>query len=186
MEWAVVDDRVDGVQPQSIEVVLGQPVKGILNEEGANRLRHLAVEVDRWPPWGPVRAREERGTEGRRIRAIGAEVVVHDVEKDRDAASVRLVDEGPEIVRGAVGVRGCEERGAVVSPVPPTWKVRDRHELDGSHPEVAQVGEAAPDTGEGPLRSERPHMEFIENKILQRASVPVLIVPDEPARVDDH
>src|SRR5579864_6229011 len=99
-------------------MVLGQPVKGILNKEGANRLRHLAVEVDRCPPWGAVSAREERGTEGRRVRTIGAEVIVHDVEKDRDAASVRLVDEGPEIVGGAVGVCGCEERRAIVSPVP--------------------------------------------------------------------
>lgn len=46
----IVHDGVHRVQPQTIEVVFPQPVKGVLDEELADRAGMRAIEVDRLSP----------------------------------------------------------------------------------------------------------------------------------------
>ena len=47
---AVVEDRVDRVEPQPIEMELLEPIQRIVDEEVADRRGVLAVEVDRGAP----------------------------------------------------------------------------------------------------------------------------------------
>ena len=44
-----VDDGVDGVEAQAVEVVLVEPVQGVLDEEAADRVAVRAVEVEASP-----------------------------------------------------------------------------------------------------------------------------------------
>ena len=50
------------------------------------------------------------------VVAVGAEVVVDDVEDDGEAVAVRLVHEAAQVVGLAVETRGGEEVDAVIAP----------------------------------------------------------------------
>src|ERR1700722_9949488 len=47
----VVGDRVNGVQPQAVEMIFGQPVEGIVNKEVADDPAFRAIKVNSVPPW---------------------------------------------------------------------------------------------------------------------------------------
>ena len=110
-----VDQRMRGVEPQAVEVILADPVRGVVEDEPAHQRAPSRFTAS---PHG-VRCLlgEIRAAELRQVRAFGAEVVVDDVEDDREAELVRRVDQSAQIVGRAVGARGREQRDAVVAPV---------------------------------------------------------------------
>ena len=93
VDGAGVEDRVDGVEPQPVEVEVADPALGALQHPLADAAAVGVVEVDRRAPERLVRAREVGAERLERLDAGGADVVVDDVEQDREALGVGGVDE---------------------------------------------------------------------------------------------
>ncbi len=175
---AVVGERMRGVEAQPIQVVLEQPVQRVVAEESSDVRAAWAIQVDAAAPGrlGPV-GEDRRRHPRREVRAVGSEMVVDDVEKDGQAERMRPIDKGPQVVRVPVSVRGREERGAVVPPVPRAWKRRDGHQLDRRHPQVGQRLQPRRDGRERALGRERPDVEFVDHQTMARHAPPRRVGP---------
>ncbi len=89
----VVPDLVDGVEAQAVEAVFLEPIKRVLDEEGAHG---RAIVGDGHAPGRVALRIEEVGRVGVQVVAVRAEVIVDHVEKDHQPARVRRVDEALE------------------------------------------------------------------------------------------
>ena len=83
---AIVENGVDGVKAQSIELVLLEPIKCVVDEEIAHRPAFGSGEIDSGAPRGMVALGEEIGRNRRQVIPLRAEVIVNDVEQDGEAA----------------------------------------------------------------------------------------------------
>ena len=75
-------DRLDGIEPQSIDVILANPVQRILDDVAPDLLTALIVVVDRVTPYGVV-AVSKIWTELAEVIAFRSDVVVHDIQHHR-------------------------------------------------------------------------------------------------------
>jgi hypothetical protein len=182
---AAVADAVRRVEAQPIEVELFDPVRRVARVELAYRLRVRAVEVDRIAPLGRlVVAKVMRRIAGQPV-AVGAEVVVDDVEDDGESARMRGIDEAAEIGGRAVKPRGRVEAHAVVAPAELADEVGDRHDLDDGDPEIGEVVEPRHGGGEGAFGRVRADVHLVDHLARQLHALPVPVVPGEGGRVDD-
>ena len=164
MFWRVVLDRVDGVEPEPVELVLAHPELGVLDRPFAHA--RLAV-VERLAPGRLAEAVGEVGAEAAERLVPRPDVVVDDVQEDAEARSVGRVHEAGELLRAAVRLvrRGRVE--AVVAPAAPPGERRDGHQLDRGHPEVAQPGEPRDHAGERALRREGADVQLVDDELVQ-------------------
>ena len=171
MTWriGVVRDLRDGVEAQPVDPVLPHPELRVLDRPLAHA--GLGVVESLSPgrlaePVGEVRAERAQPL------VPGADVVVDDVEHDAESLAVRGVDEPRQARRAAVGrVRG-EGIEPVVAPAAVAREGRDRHQLDRSHTELAQAGEARDDAVERSFRRERADVELVEDEVVERERRP--------------
>ena len=112
-------------------------------------------------------------------------MVVNDVQVNRQAQSVRAIDEAAQIVRRAIAARRSERRDAVVAPVPPARKIGDRHQFDGRDSQFAQIGQARGGGGEAAFRSEGADVQFVEDRVFERESFPFAIGPGKMPPIDN-
>ena len=84
---AEVEDAVDGVEAQPVNVIVGQPVERVVDEEPPHLVAVGPVEVERGAPGCPVAIGEVRA-EVLEVVSFGAEVVVDDVDKQRQPVRV--------------------------------------------------------------------------------------------------
>jgi hypothetical protein len=162
-----IEDPVDGIDPQSVHVVLRHPVEGVADEVVPHLVAVRAVEVDRLPPRGPVAVGEVR-SEAAEVVPLRPQVVVDDVEDHRQPPAVAGVDQLLQALRPAVAVLGGEGISAVIAPVPLPGKLRHRHQFHRGHPELRQVVEAGDDRHEGPLLREGPDVQLIDDVLFRR------------------
>ena len=134
----VLDQRMRRVEAEAVEVILANPVARVVGDEAPHDVGAAVVEVERAPPRRRMPIGEIRRVELRQVCALRTEVVVDDVEHDRDAERVRAIDEAAQIVRTAVRARRRIEAHAVVTPVALARKIRHRHQLDRRDAEVPQ------------------------------------------------
>ena len=93
-----VDQRMHRVEPEAVEVVVAQPHQRVVAEEPADLVAAGVIEIDRVAPRRVVAVGEIRA-EPAQVVAGRSEVVVDDVENDRQAAGVAGVDQPLQIVR---------------------------------------------------------------------------------------
>ena len=93
-----------------------EPVERVVDEEPPYLVAVGSVEVDGVAPRRVV-AVGEVGPEGAEVVTLGAEVVVDDVEDQRETVGVAGVDQALEALRPAVGGVGGEQLDAVVTPI---------------------------------------------------------------------
>src|SRR6185437_10829267 len=104
MARAFVDDGMHGVEAQPIEMEFLKPVECVFDIEIADRPCLGTIEVDRGTPGRVMAIGDEIRRVEMEIIALGAEVVVDDVEKYRETPPVAGLDEalqigGPPILR---------------------------------------------------------------------------------------
>ena len=176
----VVEDRVDGVEPQAVDVEVAHPLLGVLDRP----LAHAALRVvDRVAPERLV-AVGEVGAERAERLVPRADVVVDDVEDHAETCGVRGVDEAREPLRAAVRlVRGVRVE-AVVPPATLAGERRDRHQLDRRDAELAQAGEPRDDAAERSLVAERPDVELVDHELVEREPRPSRRRSTRSARVE--
>ena len=168
----IVLDRVDGVEAQSVEMKFLDPIFGVLDEEVAHRARIRSVELDRVAPGGFMPAGEEIGRIERQKVPLGAEVIVDDVEQDRDPLPVGRLDEGFEILRPAIACIGSVGKRAVIAPVPAAAEIADRHDLDGRDAELSQMSELRCGSRERAFRRKSAEMQLVKHDVVPFAARP--------------
>ena len=131
--------RVHGVEPQGVDVVVLEPHPDVVEDVAAHLRRVLAVEVDQVAP--RVAPGLQVGAEQREVVARGAEVVVHHVLDHPEALRVAGVDEAAVGVGAAVLLVHGEPADAVVAPVVGAVEGVDRQQLDEVDAEVDEVVE---------------------------------------------
>ena len=110
----LVENLLCRVEPEPVEVELFHPVRGVGEVQLTHGVGVVAVEVERLAPLGVPP--EVVIAELLQVVPVGAQMVVNDVEDDRDPAPVRRIDERAQLVGGAVVVIGREQIDAVVTP----------------------------------------------------------------------
>src|ERR1700683_81673 len=87
----VVNNGMNRVQSDSVEMIFGQPMHRVMNEEVADSAALGSIEIDCVAPWSLVPA----GKKLRRIRvqiiSFRAEVVVDNIQQDHQPAIVRAL-----------------------------------------------------------------------------------------------
>lgn len=146
-------------------------VEQVLDEVAPHAVAARPVDVHRLAPRRGV-AVGEVGGEALVDGALRAEVVVDDVDHDRDAGAVRLGDEVGQALRAAVAGLDGEGEDAVVAPVPGARELADRHQLDGGVAGVGELAERRRHPGEGPLGAERPDVQLAEHLRPERHAAP--------------
>ena len=84
-----LDDRMDCVEPQTVEAIMLDPMQRILDREGADLLDPI---INRAAPRG-VSSREEGRRVNAKIISFRAKVIVDDVKEDHQPARVRCIDQ---------------------------------------------------------------------------------------------
>ena len=146
----MIQDGVYGVQTQSIEMKVGDPIKRVIDKVASYVIAIGAVEIHRRPPGGFVALGVVRG-EVRQIIPFGSEMVVDNVEDRRDPLFVTGVDQPFQPQGSAVGVLRGEWISAIVSPVSSPGKLRDGHEFHGRDAQGLEIGDMWNDRFEGPF-----------------------------------
>src|SRR5262245_32012501 len=114
-------DRMHGVEPQPVEAIAVDPMQGVLDRKSAY-LRHPIV--DGTAP-GCARGSEELRSVGSEVISFRPKMVVDDVEENHQAAFVRRIDQGLEIVWASVDAVRRIEQHAVVAPIATAGKIGD-------------------------------------------------------------
>ena len=113
---AEVVDRLHGVEAKAVDVEVADPRAGVVNEERAHRVAFRTVKIDRVSPRRVVAVGEVRA-ELAEVVSFRAEVIVDNVEDDRQAVAMGGIDQTLERPRPAVAVMHGVGMHAVVAPV---------------------------------------------------------------------
>jgi hypothetical protein len=182
---ASVDQRVRRVQPQSVGVVLVDPVQRVLNQQPSHDIAAGVIQVHGAAPGGLVLRGEKARTQLGQIGALGSEMVVDDVDEHGEAGIVSRVDQRPQVIGAAVRARGSKQRDAVIPPVAIAGEIGQRHQLDRGDPEIAQVGKLLDDAAEGTRRREGADVQFVDDGAARIEPAPTLVGPGEAEGVED-
>ncbi len=120
---------MDGIEAQAIDVKIANPVTGVVDEELPHRIAVGVAEIDRVAP-GSVIAIGEIGSEAVEVTPFGPQMVVDDIEKHGQPATVRRIDEPLQRSRPAVAILRGIRMNAIETPIPLAGKLSDRHQLD--------------------------------------------------------
>ena len=108
MDGRRIPDQVDGVESETVKVILLEPEERVLAEERAHLATAGPVEVDRPAPRRRAPGAEERGRVPFQVVPLGPEVVVHDIEKHGDPARVAGLNQRLERLGTTVPAVGRE------------------------------------------------------------------------------
>ena len=95
------------------------------------------------------------------------------------------LDQRLQILGPAVGGSGRKELHAVIAPVAPPRKLRDRHQLDRGHAERDEIVEPRDRAGEIAALGERAEMQLVDDHLFPAPAAPAGIGPAIGAGIDD-
>src|SRR5208282_2807919 len=185
MIFRLIENRLRRVEPQPVEMILGDPIARIGDEEFARRAGIGTVEIDGLTPFVVVAIGEISRGEQFEIVSVRAEMIVDDVEDHGDPESMGAVDEAAEISRPTVKACWCEEIDAIVSPAEAAWEFRHGHNFEAGNAEFRERRQLAQGAFPISLRGEGADMHLVDDKLLARDPVPRLVGPSEVPRIDD-
>jgi hypothetical protein len=179
---ALVADRLHGVEPQAVEMILFEPVERVVDEEVAHR---TAGEVDADAPWRVMALGEEVRRGRPEIVPLGAEVIVDDVEEHHQPARMRGRDQGLELVRRTVARFRREQADAVIAPIVRARRLGERHQLDRRDTQRHEMVQLLRHRGVSPLRRERSDMQLVDHGLFPGAAAPVRVGPAKRRGIND-
>src|SRR6185437_17166649 len=97
------------------------------------------VKIDGVAPWCAMTAGEEIWSIAAKIISLGPEVVVNHIEKNHQSLGMRRLYKTLQVFRSAIRTVGRKRKHAVVAPVALPGKIRDRHQFNGRHSQIAQI-----------------------------------------------
>src|ERR1700722_1958269 len=184
-EWPSrnIKNRVDGVEPQCVDMKFVKPLQRIINEMAADRIALRTFEVQSVSPCSFIVAGEVR-REIRGVIAFWSKVVVDNIEHNSGVGLVARVHEALERFTTSIGILHGEGIDAVVAPVSVARKLRDGHQFNRRDAKIPERLKAGNDRVECALGCEGADMKFINHILRKRYAAPGLIFPIE-ARTDD-
>src|SRR5580698_3605887 len=135
----IVVDAMRRVEPKPVEMVLVDPVAGVGDKELAYRTGGGPVEIERLTPLGRVLLAEIAGRGRAQIVSVGPELIVDDVEDDREAERVGSADQAAQLVGPSVEAGRREQIDPVITPAEPAGKFGDRHHLYAGDAKLCQT-----------------------------------------------
>ena len=162
-------------------MMLFDPVSGVGDKEFAHRRAIRSVEIDRLAPFIGMAVGEISRREGRQIIPVRPEMVVDDVDNDREADRMSAVDKAAQVVGPAVEPRRREQIDAVVAPAEAAGEIGDRHHFDAGDAEMFDFGKVFHRGSPCSFRSKLCNMSFVEDNVLRFESAPLFVGPLEGA-----
>ena len=180
----MVDQRVDGVQPEPVDVVVVQPHQRVVDDEVAHLVGLRTVEIDPVTPGvGPTVVVQVR-PEPRQHVPAGTEMVVDDILDDPQPPSVAGVHE--PLVPGGAAVRllhGVPE-DPVVAPVAVAVERVDRQQLDQVDAEIDQMVELVDGRVQRAGRGEGADVQLVDHRTRQLPPGPRAVGPVVRGRIE--
>src|SRR3954452_6408673 len=118
------------VEAKAVEMEFFDPITAVADEEFADRPGARAVKINRVAPLGGSFAVDVVVRENTEIIPVRSEVVVNDIEDDREADRVRAVDKKPQVIRRTIQTAGGKKVYAVVTPAEFSGEIRNWHHLE--------------------------------------------------------
>ena len=115
--------------------------------------------------------------------SLRPEVVVNDIQNDRESALMTRIDQRAKIVRRAVGMRGREEHHAVVAPVALARPIGHRHNFQRGDTERNEIIEPLDRADKRARFRERADVAFVNHLPGVGGPRPVLRAPFKIARI---
>jgi hypothetical protein len=181
---AAVEDRVDGVEPQAVDVEVADPALGALQHPLADAAAVAVVVVHGLAPHRLVHAGEVRAERLEGLNAGRADVVVDDVEQYREPLGVGGVDEPLEPLRAAVGGMRGRQVDAVVAPAVAAGELGHRHQLDRRDAELAQAAQVRDHGVERPLGGEGADVELVDHAVGEVGRREAVVGPRERGGIE--
>src|SRR5215469_5528353 len=182
---AVVKNRMSSIETQPVEMKLLEPIERVLNKKVAYFAALRSVEIDCSAPWRLVALAEEIRSDRRQIIALGAKMIIDDIEKYRQTPRVARLDKSLQRVRQTILRRRGIEKHAVVTPITGAGKRSDRHQLDRSCAELDDMIEMLDGSGEAAAAGESAEMQLVNDNLFPTAAAPAGIAPIIRPRIDD-
>src|SRR5690606_27077986 len=129
--------------------------------------------------------REQRAERGD-VCAVGADVVIDDVEVYREPDLVRVIDEHSKLIWRSIGPRRREQCSVVIAPVPSTRKVGDRHELNGRNSQIPEIFQPPAHAVVIAFRREGADMKLVKREPLPWDTGPAAVTPTVLRWIHDH
>src|SRR5436309_9463196 len=164
-------------------MIIGDPFKRVGDEEAPDFIAVSIVKVQRRTPWRFVALAEVR-SELRQTIPFRTDVVVDHIQDRSQTSLMTDIDQRLEAAGTAVRILNRVGKYAVIAPVSCSWKLRDRHQLNGSNSNTDELVEVWDDGFERSGGSERSNMQFIDDVIFNREPEPMGVSPLE-ARIHD-
>src|SRR6516165_10191750 len=134
-----IRNGVRSVQAETVDMKFPDPVDWVLSKKASYGTSLSTIEIECRSPGGFVgRIKVPLGIHAH-VVAVGSEVVVNHVQKDRQTGLMCGVHKFAQVLRRAVNARGRIDRDTVVTPVPVSREVRDRHQFNGSDPDLFEM-----------------------------------------------
>src|SRR5262249_18652341 len=180
----VVADGVHGIEAQSVDTELLDPVERVVDEEVAHDSRPRPIDIDPGAPQGLMPVREELRRVEMEIVPFRPEVIVDDIDKHHETLDVGGLDQRLQLFRPTVLDPGPKRLDAVIAPVVSARRFRQGHQLDRGDTDLDQVVELASNAAIGAVGREGADMKLIEHSLLPWPSAPAAVAPCEGRRVD--
>src|SRR5580704_2723240 len=95
------------------------------------------------------------------------------------------VHKDSQLVRRAINPRWSINGNAVITPIPVSGKIRDRHQFDRIDAEPLQMLKPLDNRCEFSRRRKGPDMQLINDKFLKPGSGPCRVRPDKRSRINN-
>jgi len=133
-----VNNRLRGVEAQSIKMKFADPITCVGDVELANGAGVFPVEIDRFPQSVFITVREIIEGEALQVVSNGTDVVINYVENHPESHGMGTIYKVPEIVRITIEPRGSIQVHAIVTPTKSAGKVRAGHDLEEGNTHISQ------------------------------------------------
>ena len=185
MLFRTVVDGVGRIQTQAVDVEFMQPIARVVDHELAHPFGPRAVVVDCFTPRRVKALGEIVGRKVAQVVAVRSEVVVDDVQDDREAVLVRGVDEAFHGRGPAIDMGGREQIDAVIAPVALARELGHRQWLDRVDAERCDARQLSDQAIESALGRGGANVDLIDDQALDAPALPTLGTPAKGVRVDD-
>src|SRR5690606_21887879 len=126
MHRPVVKHCMDSIASQTIKMIVGHPMDGIVAKVLSNTIRPFAVKINGIAPRRPIQIGEV-GAEFPEIISFRADVVIHHIQHDSNSLGMTGVYQLFQTLRPTVGMLYSIGENAVVTPISTTGKLGHRH-----------------------------------------------------------
>ena len=163
-------------------MVFLKPVQRVFEKVAPHLVAVGAIVVDRLSPRRAVTIGEIR-TIGGQVIPLGTEVVVDNIQRDRESARMNCIDQPLQASWSAIRVLRRKRVNSVIAPISRTGKLCNRHEFYRGDAELDESIEMWNQSLKRSFLRIGPGVDFIEDAALERHANPMFVSPHQGTRI---